>query len=1474
MAPSQPMPLPEPMNATPHHSKVKVSITLADPIFVAGDYVAGKMELECRADKGLGVGVILVELFAIQELNSRDHSATSTFLHSRRLFQGPGLPPSNAVHAHPQPGYPVLPPTYYQARRGLSTFLFRIPIPETSPSSIIFGSGLGRVRYELRASVGVVWKGERRLVIDTQSLDVVSAFPHELIGVKEPEAVIIGENGKLWMQGKLVGPVIIAGESACIELQVKNHSNKKNTGLSLSLNRTLVLPGSIGVGKQAMELTDTLTHVPFRGAEYIIPPGAEGVAHLVFDVPKQSRGVRGGILDGDDTDPPRSTESLFEIRCSVDVKMSMGFGNKDLVLSIPVTIVHPRAVPPNLPLHSQPMPVIPYPPPQNVYANVAPVYPPPHPMTPPVHSLPPFLVDHQQNQVWLPPPTPIPFQGYAAYSPQHHPHQYLVSPAPQAVLVPPSHYGPCIARPVSAGGNVSVPDPYMLPASGLPLTYTGNAAVNGLPSPTGAGNTSIHMDAEEGKGQRASRIAHHLRMSSRTRSVSPQSHRFPLGAPVIDSFEPSTPLQDPVSGRLRQLPQPPRTSSEVALDRVANLSLSPPQRHVHTMVHSPRPQLTPKHSFYNERPKSERVEVLERMADVVAAQLNDLSGDIPKDDVIHAAMPGPDGKDKSKEAELNKTLPAPPVPSQKPTAVASPPTRAPLDSLFEDPKPKSAPLLEPSDKAPPTPTLTAILPKRVPRSNINDFLAPDNRESGLDALERRLLAEVGTRKFDEMNPHKGDDKRPGIRDIMGVGPIDIPVKAKSPEPLNDSAISSLTLANDHRSADGDNDAAAEQDDKADSDLDVEAKTHRGARSRSVSGDERGKTMKRVPVEKVHLEDDALWGVRSIHRREEADTAPAASTPTKLSAGSGKSKDKDREKKASGRKKDRATKEERARTKTEAKGRVAAWLGGIVPDEPPQEESIPPSPSIARRPDSVLREAKSTELLPNEDNGKAFAGLPSPTLPPVSAGQDGALKEKDVSSAPNPRSSGFMPMHTLKRQQPVIEREMAAVEEAKKVADIWGESLGTNDRTPVPPSKPALPPKPLVSLPPKVVPQSVRTDRRVSPPSRKPEFASDKSIARDESKPLNDVAPRNGWKLPDPTPAVNTAATTKAKATSPPPPPAKPTNINVTRKPSARLPQFPPLPARKPDPEVSYDVRSARGGRGGQVTSVAALWASVAANNGAASGPPIKPKPDALGGKRLSSDPSRKPASTTGQQPPRLPGKIALPGLAKADSSASTDAKSPPVLKRQVSAPKPTVPSDEPSSKAGPIPVSKVASSSAVKVESSSGGPTIPSRSKSTEFTRNPPTRGLFTGDLKSRTPGKTTPNNLSTPSAGGSSEPRLLVAAVGGAGPKTNAKPIIKSTSVPAVISSSHAVPVLSSTASLARPAATPRLTAGVANRSPDKPKTDRTAVIPSIVTAKLGSVPAPSHSSSAAPKSPPPDLAFGQARLRDLIKKYQSQAT
>lgn len=125
------------------------------------------------------------------------------------------------------PGDPPLPPHYHQARRGHSTFLFRLPLPSTSPSSISFGSGLASVKYEVRASVGVCWKGERQLVTDKKDAEVVEAYDEERVGRDEPEVTVVGENGKIWCQARVVGGILVAGESACIELQVKNHSAKK-----------------------------------------------------------------------------------------------------------------------------------------------------------------------------------------------------------------------------------------------------------------------------------------------------------------------------------------------------------------------------------------------------------------------------------------------------------------------------------------------------------------------------------------------------------------------------------------------------------------------------------------------------------------------------------------------------------------------------------------------------------------------------------------------------------------------------------------------------------------------------------------------------------------------------------------------------------------------------------------------------------------------------------------------------------------------------------------------------------------------------------------------------------------------------------------------------------------------------------------------------------------------------------------------
>ena len=57
---------PEPMNATPEHSKARVSLFFSDRLYVAGEHITGKVELECKAERGLGIADIKCELFAIQ----------------------------------------------------------------------------------------------------------------------------------------------------------------------------------------------------------------------------------------------------------------------------------------------------------------------------------------------------------------------------------------------------------------------------------------------------------------------------------------------------------------------------------------------------------------------------------------------------------------------------------------------------------------------------------------------------------------------------------------------------------------------------------------------------------------------------------------------------------------------------------------------------------------------------------------------------------------------------------------------------------------------------------------------------------------------------------------------------------------------------------------------------------------------------------------------------------------------------------------------------------------------------------------------------------------------------------------------------------------------------------------------------------------------------------------------------------------
>ena len=95
---------------------------------------------------------------------------------------------------------------------------------------------------------------------------------------------------------------------------------EQTCGITLSLMRSLHLSSSLLADKPPLDISDLVTQVDFRGPEYSLPPGIEGVASLVVDIPRHSRGSRGHPrLDNSG----KSTDSLFDIRCSFNIRVEM-----------------------------------------------------------------------------------------------------------------------------------------------------------------------------------------------------------------------------------------------------------------------------------------------------------------------------------------------------------------------------------------------------------------------------------------------------------------------------------------------------------------------------------------------------------------------------------------------------------------------------------------------------------------------------------------------------------------------------------------------------------------------------------------------------------------------------------------------------------------------------------------------------------------------------------------------------------------------------------------------------------------------------------------------------------------------------------------------------------------------------------------------------------------------------------------------
>ena len=923
---------------------------------------------------------------------------------------------------------------------------------------------------------------------------------------------------------------------------------------------------------------------------------------------------------------------------------------------------------------------------------------------------------------------PHPYMGtppaiYAAVPPLPY---FAPPPLDQPYYFPPSLNIPFLypQRPLSAGplhsqsfaGTTPVPLPPLPPAPRAPVT-----------------SADIEGTTEEGKGDRASRISRHLKNHSRNRSASPTSHRYRItGLPAQAN-----------DSRLIMATQ--NTNKSMGLPLV--LSIPEPT------LHSPRPMLSPKASFSNDpivspgSLRSTRVEALELMAEVVEKmeQENRATRKVSGTSVSSAEL---DAKELNAILDTiegagggaGKTLPGPPVPSARTKPVTNGGTR--LANLFEAPA-KLAPVVEsgtvrepamvqdlrvreskgkqpetitklaniapaafvpPNETSSPDPisnvrttqarmrhqelskvveVATPLVPKSatsevveiavpVYKPSRNEILSPARAGfSGLDALETRLVKEVGTRK-------------PGttaVAQLKGLGAVT--------EPLIAQAVREKRVAG------------------------VEARRAAAAPPKPVTAFQGPKKLGGMePRMKPATQSAAATVTPSLD--SEAAVAVILNRKRRKSIEQGPSQGAN-----CGLKNDRGAnsrdEHEALRLRKVAKGRVAAWLGdvqAIEPDPPPLSET------------RIFEKADIEEKM-------GLGAVPGSTSPIRLAAK--LFTSDDAVSLVEP---SLLVLAAIPNQ---VAHSRRTAEEVKPVVDPVSETKSAFSK-----------PTPHISSPTEVnmdalKPTAIRPVSPIFPVSPISPLAPPKSP----------IAPRS--------------------------PPTK----------SPKLLLSPLL--TEPDP-LKYDAKSARGGRGGKVTSVAAIWAAKEEANGT---PPavhvVKPIPirKSNGGGPVSAD--VRTAISTALKPTAMPMR-----------TTKLEALSP----SKTSGPFPVLPqSDRPSPLAG-TPAAMFQPTQAHPTPATSSG----------------------------------RPDN------------RLM-----------------KATSVPAKLSSSIAAASLSSTATLARPILSKPIAFSSSTSAPVL--ADEAARSPGLGAKRRSFQPLPPSVEEQRAKSPSAaELSFGQAKLKDLIRKYQGQ--
>ncbi|KAG0146237.1 hypothetical protein CROQUDRAFT_77876 [Cronartium quercuum f. sp. fusiforme G11] len=349
---------PLPPNASYNHPSLSLTILPSANSFVAGSKLTGILEVCCRDQNKVALGQLAIEFLGVEELKLRDHSAQAS-LHGphKCLFQGPSLPPSNAVAVTEAP----IAGHYYTALRGRTKFPFSFPLPSKLPSSTSFEQ-LGAVRYTLKATCQVlsIKSQQNMLLTSTRLIRIIARRPdwssstllHEPVEARAEIHGASGSGGGVWAELKTDKRLHWNSQPAPnpgfihAALSVKNNSRRVlSGGVTVKLCRRLVVSQDPNPEDHPVQVVCTNT---LRGPEYEFPatPGQAKTVDLTCPLPAITEPKNNNASSTDEAECFTARGmNLFSVQVFLRVELELGALSEDLVIELPLDIVHPASLP-------------------------------------------------------------------------------------------------------------------------------------------------------------------------------------------------------------------------------------------------------------------------------------------------------------------------------------------------------------------------------------------------------------------------------------------------------------------------------------------------------------------------------------------------------------------------------------------------------------------------------------------------------------------------------------------------------------------------------------------------------------------------------------------------------------------------------------------------------------------------------------------------------------------------------------------------------------------------------------------------------------------------------------------------------------------------------------------------------------------------------------------------------------------------